>query len=507
MVSFFGDNKAAADHGRQSLRSGALSVAARAINALIQVAAVIFLARLLSPEDYGLVAMVTAVTGFAPLFVDLGTRDAIVQRPQISKEEISALFWVTLGIGVVFSGLVASAGPWIARLYGEPRLTQIALISSLAFVTSALSCQHYALLRRAMMFQNIAVLEVISNLLAAAAAVGIALAGFGYWALVSRPIINNVLSAIGVWSQCRWLPALPRFTEGVKQMLKFGVQLTGFSLTDFFRRTCDRIAIGYGHGATRLGYYQKAFLVYDNVLDLTIALHAVAGVSLSKLRDNLEELRRLWAKGLSTLSFYAMPIFGAIAVVSQDFIFLVLGAKWNAAGTLLSVLAFRGMPHVVERTLGWLHVAAGTGDRWLRWGLFVAATQVAALFAGLPFGAMGVAVSYTVAMFLIFVPTIVYAGRPFGINAGHVWSAVKAPLLSAVIAAGIGFLARFAFLDDMQKSLRMVILGLIYVGCYLALVLGWFRFWTPLRVMASLLKDYLPSRWISGPKLATAAKE
>jgi PST family polysaccharide transporter len=103
--------------------------------------------------------------------------------------------------------------------------------------------------------------------------------------------------------------------------------------------------------------------IYDNLLDvLVFPLHQVAIASLSKLQGDLVALRRSWAKALSTVAFYAMPAFGLLSVTSRDLVVTLLGPKWANAGVILSILALRGIPHSVERTLGWLHVAAGRTD-------------------------------------------------------------------------------------------------------------------------------------------------
>ena len=253
LTVYFKDNKNEAGHAGRSLRGGAVSLIARATNAAIQIGTVLFLARLLSPEDYGLVSMVAAFTGIAPGLVDLGTRDAVVQRSRISEGEVSALFWLTMVVGGGCALVVAACSPLIARFYGEPRLTSIALVSALIFVTSALACQHSALLRRAMKFRELGSIEVIANLISAAGAIAMALYGYHYWALVLRPLAMSLLLAIGVWLRCRWLPGKPAVTPAVKEMLKFGVHICGFSVSDFAGRSSDRIAIGYSSGAHALG--------------------------------------------------------------------------------------------------------------------------------------------------------------------------------------------------------------------------------------------------------------
>ena len=145
---YFGDNRSGAEHSHESVRSGIFAIASRGIGAFVQIGSTIILARLLSPEDFGLVSMVAAFTGFIPMLSDLGTRDAAVQRPTITENEVSALFWLTVAIGTALGLLLALAGPLIANYYHEPRLRDIALASAAGFVVSAASCQHFALLRR-----------------------------------------------------------------------------------------------------------------------------------------------------------------------------------------------------------------------------------------------------------------------------------------------------------------------------------------------------------------------
>src|SRR5215510_9575734 len=181
MSVYFNDHSIEADHGRRSLRAGAVIVSARVVVIIIQFITLLILARLLSPEDYGLVSMVTAITVFAPLLVSLGTPDPVVQRSQITEMEISALFWISLAVGCSVALLMAACGPLIARFYGEPRLTPIATISALTFIVCALSCQHGTLLRRAMRFKDLAAVEVSANLLSAASAIAMAFYGLEYW--------------------------------------------------------------------------------------------------------------------------------------------------------------------------------------------------------------------------------------------------------------------------------------------------------------------------------------
>ena len=298
---------------------------------------------------------------------------------------------------------------------------------------TAASVQHYALLRRAMEFRRVATIDMAANLTSSVVAVAMALRGWGYWALVAKPLLTLALVAAGAWISCPWLPGRPRFTPDVTAMVRFGLGITGFTVTDTVVRSADRLAIGYFYGAAPLGYFQNAFLLYGNLLSiLTESLHNVAVSGLSKLRNDLDELRRSWSTALSTVSFVSAAAFAGLAVTGQDFVVILLGEKWAPAGPLLCLFAVRGIAHGSERTLGWLHVVAGRSDRWARWGVFSAVCQLASLAAGLPFGPIGVASAYAIVMFALFVPALAYSGRPLGVGLRDVLAAVGPQTVAAL---------------------------------------------------------------------------
>ena len=174
VYDYFEENKPRAGLGRDSLHSGVAFVAARGLNMFVQLGTTILLARLLSPRDYGLVAIVFALVGFAPMLIDLGTTDATVQRKRITHVDVSALFWLKVAIaGALMLFLVGGSG-FIASFYGEPALADIALVSSLTFVVAALSAQHFALMRRAMQFKRMAIIEISSNVISSIVAIAMA---------------------------------------------------------------------------------------------------------------------------------------------------------------------------------------------------------------------------------------------------------------------------------------------------------------------------------------------
>ncbi len=492
---YFMENKAYAGLGRASLHSGVIFIAARGANIFVQLASTILLARLLSPHDFGLVAMVIALVGFAPMLIDLGTSEASTQKTHISQADISALFWLNIAIALVLTVLLAGGSSAVAVFFGEPSLTGIALVLSGTFILTALSTQHYALMRRAMQFRHIAMMDISANLSGSAVSVAMALTGWGYWSLVAKPVVTAALTVVFVWMSCHWVPGRPRFSSDVKELVGFGLGVTGFAMTDYLAKSADRIAIGYFLGAGPLGYFQNAFMIYSNVLSiLTEPLHNIAASSLSKLRNDVDELKRSWAMALSSLSFFSVPAFAVLAVTGQDFVVLLLGQKWAPAGPLLCIFAVRGIAHSVERTMGWIHVAAGRADRWMWWGAFSAVFQLLALAAGLPFGVTGVAIAYTIAMFALFVPALVYAGRPVGIGAKDVLQAVGPQTIAGLVAVAAGFVVQLEFLGELSQFMRVVVSSMVCVAAYFAVAVGIFRVTDPLRLVFSVLRDFRAAR-------------
>src|SRR3984893_7249174 len=362
---YFEDHKESRDLGRLALRGGAVSVAMQYGNGTLQIVAAIVLARLLTPEDFGLVAIVTVLTSFAPLLIDFGLGDATTQRSKITRNQVSSLFWLSSGIGLVIAVVVAACSPLIAWIYREPRLDTIAFYSAISFVLWGISNQHLALLRRTMQFARIAKIQILSTLVGIAVAILVAFCGYGYWALVLRPIANSLCVAFGALLACRWRPGFPVFDNEVKSMVRFGLHVVGFSVTYTLAKAVDRIALGLFYRPDQVGYYQNAITLYDNsIFSALVQMHTVGSAALSKLQSNPAALRKKYEAALSALAFFVMPLAAILSVTAEDLTVILLGEKWRGAGLLLRIIALRGIYQVVEGSQGWLHLSVGRADRW-----------------------------------------------------------------------------------------------------------------------------------------------
>lgn len=247
-----------ADLKGQSIRGGAITIGAQACKFVLQLGVNVVVTRLLTPQDYGLLAMVNSVTGIVHLFKDLGLSTATVQKAEINHGQISTLFWVNMALSATGALLTAAIAPVIAWFYGEPRLIGITLVLSLAIFLSGLTVQHSALLTRQMRFAALAIADITSILVAITTAIVLALYGAGYWALVLMQLALMITYVVAVWVMCSWRPGPPVRHSGVRSMLAFGGNVTGFSFLHYLAQNLDNVLIGRYAGAQQLGVYAKA---------------------------------------------------------------------------------------------------------------------------------------------------------------------------------------------------------------------------------------------------------
>ena len=203
--------------------------------------------------------MVVVVTGFVSMFKDLGLSNATIQKEEINAEQISTLFWVNVALSVTILLLTASLAPAVAWFYGDSRLTLITLVYAVGFLFGGLTVQHEALLRRQMRFTALAVTDIVSLIAGIVTALVLGWYGARYWALVANQLVVGFTNTVAVWALCRWRPGLPVRNSGVRSMLVFGRNLTGFSIINYFARNLDNMLIGKFWGSQQLGLYAKAY--------------------------------------------------------------------------------------------------------------------------------------------------------------------------------------------------------------------------------------------------------
>ena len=386
----------------------------------ISIVATAVLARLLSPQDYGLIGMVAVATNFVAMFKDLGLSLATVQRSEINVEQISTLFWVNLTLSVAAMILMILLAPAVSWFYGDSRLTMITIVSASGFIVGGLTVQHEALLKRQMRFMALSAIAVVSMVIGYAVGIAFAWHGARFWALVFSQLALLITNAILVWITCRWRPGLPRRNSGVRSMLTFGGNITGYATINYFSKNADNLLIGKAWGPQQLGLYNKAAQLVGLPTDqINEPLTSVAIPALSRLADSPERYRQAYLRIMEKVLMLVMPAVAVIIVSSDWLIAVVLGSQWTGAGPILVFISIAGLFQPMLNTGGWLLVTQGRGRHMLYWSLINAPISVLSIAVGLPWGAVGVAASYSLSRVFITNPLLFwFVGRSGPVRTG-----------------------------------------------------------------------------------------
>lgn len=391
-----------ADLKGRSVRGGVLSIAAQVAQLLLASISTVVLARLLTPADFGLVAMVTAVTAIAAGFADLGLTEATIQRKEISHDQVSALFWINVAIGLLLTLVTAAMAPVLARFYREPRLVGITLVVSLSFLIGGLRGQHNALLKRQMRFSSLAIRDVTSYAIAVPTAILMAWHGAGYWAIVALPLIMNLVQMVISWWMVNWRPNLPRRDTKVRSLVGFGGNVAASYVVFNWIRNADNVLIGWYWGAGPLGLYSRAFNL------LTLALSQITGPAsnvaipaLSRIQGDPELFAKYYLRITNLIMWIIATIFGFLFVAAKPVIVLILGDKWREAAPVFQILAISVLGQMLLESTLWLFVSRGQSARLFKLMLIISPIIIGSFAIGVPFGIKWVALSLSLVLLAI----------------------------------------------------------------------------------------------------------
>lgn len=423
---------------RRTVQGGVLTAAAQTGISLLNISATLVLARLLVPEDFGLFGMVIVITGFLDMFKDLGLSMATVQREDITHAQVSKLFWINAGISTGLTAITLAMAPLVAWFYEDPRLMPVTLALATGFILSGLGIQHKALLKRQMRFMALALVQFSAVILSVGLAIWAAWQGWSYWALLVQHLVMAAAGTVAAWIACQWRPSLPRRDTRVAELLKFGGNLTGFSLVNHFARNLDDVLIGKVWGATPLGLYQKAYdIMMIPLRQINAPIASVAVPTLSRLVDQPERYRRSYLRILEKILMLTMPL-GALMIASADWIvLLVLGDNWLGAVDIFRALGVGMFVQPIGNSTGWLFISQDRTGHMMRWGIVGSILTMIAFVAGLPWGAFGVALVYSVSGLLLRTPTLLWwVCREGPVRAGDVYR-VAAPFALTAVTSGL----------------------------------------------------------------------
>lgn len=499
--NYFKTEHLKSDVKKKAIRGAGATIFASVLSFLIHFFSTIILARLLTPNDYGLIAMVTTFSLLLQNFGVNGFTEAIIQKDDLNNEMMSTLFWVNMIISVSLTVAFILTAPILAWFYKEPRLKFIVVGIAISIIAGGMTTLHMGILRRNMQFYLTSGISVFATCISVIVAISLAFAGFGYWALVANTVLQPLMVALCGWFFCKWRPDKPASLRDILPILKFALHTYGNFTLNYFSRNIDKLLIGWRYAAQSLGFYKKAYDLFAlSANQLISPLANVALAALSRLINEPDKYRRYYFDAISIIAFIGMPISAVLTLSGTDIILLVLGPQWGKAGEIFCYFGASIGIMLIYGTQGWLHLSLGRPDRWFRWGIAECIFTSLFFIAGLPFGAEGVAIGYAVSFYILLAPCLYYAGKPINIRISSIFQSIWR-YFGAALTAGIlshALLYKFDLFYSAFKNchvfLRILLASLLCSILYVLFVIILHQSLKPIKQFLSVARQMLPTK-------------
>ncbi|MBF0594297.1 MAG: MOP flippase family protein [Candidatus Omnitrophica bacterium] len=371
-----------------------------------QVLVIAVLARLLTPDVFGLLAMAVAFTEFVNVFLEMGIGSALIQKQDAVAEHYDSAFWLNIVAGLSFMVITFFLSSAIAGFYGQPKLKIILMALSINFIVISLTIVPQSLLTKEMAFKKLALIDICAVLTSGLLGIILAFKGFGVWSLVTQVLSASLVSGILVWILSPWRPRMFFSMGRLREIWFFGANLMGFNVLNYFARNMDKLLIGRFLGAEALGLYSLAYrMVLFPLQNVSWSIGRVMFPAFSKIQFEVDKVREVYLEMIGKIAFVTFPLMAMLFACAPEIVRIFLGDQWSGIVVLLRIFTFCGMVQSIGTTIGTVLLSQGKAD-W-QFKLQIAGTTIVILSIslGMKWGVCGVATAYTFqsALWVIFV--------------------------------------------------------------------------------------------------------
>lgn len=415
---------------KSGVKAGIWNFSTTIINQLRNFIVSIILARLLIPADFGLLGMATAFAGIVDAFVDFGFGTALVQRKRVTNKQISTVFYINLGMGLLFAVIMFFCSGFIATYFNEPRLIPIVKVLSFSFIIKALDVIPRALFKRELNYRIPFRISVCSGIISGIAGIVLAFIGLGVWALVWSQVLGWSIATGLTWINVHWTPMLYFNFKKVKSLWRFGYKLSISIFIDQVFSRLNTIIIGRFFSASILGLFYRAQSLNGIVIQYSFA--AFSGVlfpTLSKCQDDLPLLRYNVLRILHTISFLTFLFAGIMIIDAYELITITYGYKWVDAVKFFKILGFFSITLTIPTVLVNALMSVGRTDINLKIEIIKKIVYIIAIPIGLHYGIYGYILLVNIAA-LITMPLNMWALKYISLP---MWPQVKAIFTNSII--------------------------------------------------------------------------
>ena len=405
---------------------------------LLSLAVFILLARLLEPDDFGVVALAGVFVYSFNLIIGTSFADALVQRAELEPGHMDAAFWTTICVSALLVGASFALADLVATKTGEPALAQILPWLALSMPLNAIATVQTALFRRALQFRVIAVRSILGRSIGAAVGIGMALSGFGVWSLVGQQLAGVAITNVAVAIRSPWRPNLRFSFRRLRELASFGIHVSTSQVINGISEQAVTFLVGIFFGTTQLGFFTIAWRVVQLIRALVgSAVYHVGFSAFSRLQHDRKALTDGVLQSTRFACLFGFPIGAGIAVLAGPIIVLLFGSRWLAGEPLLVLLALEMVPGFYAIFFAPCFRAMGKPGLSLMLSVVYAVSGIAAIMALAPFGLQAAVLGWVVRVFLLLPLQIFLLKRMLGISLKRAMEPVAAPVVATMVMAAV----------------------------------------------------------------------
>ncbi len=382
---------------------------------LLQFISLVYIARILLPEDYGLIGLMTIFIGVSMAFIDSGFRAALIQKgTAVTQDDYNTVFYFNIGVSIVFYLLIFWSAPYISEFYNEPRLTLIARVLGLNLILSATGMIHLVIFEKRINFKTITKLNFISIFISIIIGIGMASSGFGVWALVSMPLSENLIRTLLLWIINKWRPNFSFSIQSFKELYSVGSKLLFVGILTLVNQNFIPIVIGKLFTISDVGFFTQAQRFQGKITEFISA--PIQGVTLSVqsiIKDDFPRLKNAVRTNVKITALFSFPAIFGFMVIGEPFIKIFLTDKWMPSLFYLQMISLAAIFLVLRTATSSYVFPIGRINFIVRMTIFSNLVFLAFLGAAIVFSlSLRVLVASTVLHEIIVFVVYFYFSRP-----------------------------------------------------------------------------------------------
>lgn len=406
----------------------------------------IILARLLMPEDFASLAIITAIVNYLGLFVQSGLSVAVVQKKDLSKTDVDTLTSISLFAATILFIALFFAAPKISNFYNVGDLVWPIRVMGISLFLFAFNSIQTGLLQRKMRFRTIFIRSLLATPLSAIIGIGMAYLGYGIWSLIAYTLSNILILVIFMNMMPDLRLHLGFSLKSAKELYSFSIKIMGTSIVSAGGDTVRTLAIGKFYNPSQLAYFDRG-LNYSSLVTQVVntSLSSVLLPVMSRSQENISYIKDVTRKSVGMSAFIMTPILVMVAIMAKPLVLIVLSEKWMPCAFYLSLFCLLRIPGVITSCDKQTYYALGKSQIGLYFEVLLLITNLISLFALIPLGIKAVAIGFTIIEYLSNVCLFFVSNRVFGYSLLERSRDLAKPFINAALMALFAISLTFVF--------------------------------------------------------------